>query len=246
MSLDALDVLARVGDALARREDRVIGRRGRGERGELHRLPVPAVGRRVVLRRLVGRAVLPPEIDLVARAERADEIGVGAVAPASGDRGARRARSADQRPGGLRPGDLVVGGDRGKQRGARLAGERVGLLDLTDRSGDVEVLDLGLLHEAGQLGRVEGAPPVGRVILQRGATRLGRGEAVGAGHVEPGIGHDRIRDAAAEREGEARHRDAGRSSGTRTHRRAHSCDTGAGAGRPKRGSGHRPHVIGSS
>ncbi len=124
--------------------------------------------------RLQRVAVLPPEVELIACAQRSlvvDDLAAAVGEPRGGG------------AGGARISLLPGAGKARQQRRARLPRLGVGLDDARDGGGDVEVDGLRLFHQLRQLRGSESAPPVQR----RRRIRLA-GVFVLRGNVERGIG----------------------------------------------------------
>jgi hypothetical protein len=138
-----IEIVARDAQPVLRREHLEIRRADAHDGGEDHHLLVEAAGDRILFGCARGRAVLAPEVDLVAGVERGrKEVALGPAA-----RAAETLGEADEV-------------DRRQQRRAGDLGLRVGLHDAPDRSADVEIGDLRLFHQIGELARAEAAPPV--------------------------------------------------------------------------------------
>jgi hypothetical protein len=183
----AVHVVTGDAQAVLRRQHLEVGIGHRRDGGERHHLAVEAARHRDLLGGEQRLAVLAPEIDLVARVER--DVVERAPPVAAAGAGAGRER-------GLGARGAAAAGDEGKERRAGDARLGVGLQDARHRRADVEVGELRLFHERGQLGRAELAPPV---QLRKGRVR-GRARclAVGIGNVEGEIGPVRVRQAGGE------------------------------------------------
>ena len=132
------------------------------------------------------RAVLAPQVDLVARVEdRAEVVD------------ARRHAGAGARCGS-------VEGEHRQERRARDAGRRIGLLDSSNRRRDIEIVEMRAFDQIGQFARAEAAPPVGR--RQRRA--LAVAGAIGRRHVDRagGVGHLGRQQAAREQRHRQQHK----------------------------------------
>ncbi len=154
-----LDVLVRDPQPVLRCQHQEIGGRDADDGADRDHVAVEARGDGVLLRGARGRAVLAPEIDLVAGGE-GDAIG-GAIGPAGGP----RARHAG----------VEIGA--GQQRRAGDLALRVGLDDPRDRGRDVEIRGLRFLDQRGELARAKAAPPVERRRRRRCETSTRRDSA---------------------------------------------------------------------
>ena len=172
-----------------------IGVGDRRQRRQRDDVAIEAAGDRGLFRRLGGVAVLAPEIQLVAGAERGRIIDhlAAAIGQAAGA-GARGAGIAF----------LTIAVEARQQRRARDSRLRIGLPEPRGGGGNVQIDGLRLLHQAGQLPRTEAAPPVER----RRRIRCGRkpGRLVALGHVERGIGKILGQNAARGTRDQAKHR----------------------------------------
>ena len=176
-----------------------IGVGDRRQRGQRDDVAVETVGDRGLFRRLRGVAVLAPEIQLVAGAERGRIVDhlAAAIGQAAGA-GAGRA--------GI--GFLTIAVEARQQRRAGDPRLRIGLPEPRGGRGDVQIDGLRLLHQAGQLPRAKAAPPVER---RRRIRSLGKpGRLVAFGDVERGIGKILGQDAACGTGDEAEHRERSR------------------------------------
>jgi hypothetical protein len=149
-------------------------------------------------RRLQRRAVLAPEVELVARAERHPhvvlriEAGVDERFAVAERRGFRR----------LRARSVAVEVDRRQKCGAGDARLRVGLNDARYGGGDVEIGGSHLLDDFGELMRAETVPPIERRKPRFGRFRLARTEVVFFGDVDGRVGFVETQQATAERLGD--------------------------------------------
>ena len=123
-----------------------IGIGDAGQRRQRHHVAIEAVGDGGLLRGLRRVAVLSPEIELIAGAERGRIV--DDLSPAIG-------QAAGARAGGAGIGFRTGTGEARQQRRARHARLRVGLDESRDRRGDVQIDGLGFLHQRGQLRRRE-------------------------------------------------------------------------------------------
>ncbi len=108
-------------------------------------------------------------------------------------------------------------GHRRQQRRPRHPDLRIGLHDLGNGDGDVEIENLRLLHQRGQLRRPEAAPPI-----QRRHGRIGcvpRRLAIARGNLKIEFGPFAAKDAAGQRRAEQEHGESGGS----TNFAARSC-----------------------
>ena len=143
-AVGGLVVLPRDPQLVLRLEHQEIGVADRGDGRDHDHLLGEAGGDGGLLRGARGRAVLAPEIDLVAGVERGlEDVALGAA----------------RRPHPLRePGEV----DFRQQRRADDLGLRVGLHDAANGCRDVEIGGLRLLDQIGQLARAKAAPPIER------------------------------------------------------------------------------------
>ena len=173
-----------------------IGVGDRRQRGQRDDVAIEAVGDRGLFRRLRGVAVLAPEIELVAGAERGRIV--DHLAAAIG-------QAAGAGAGGAGIGLLAGAAEARQQRRARDPRLRIGLPEPRGGGGDVQIDGLRLLHQAGQLPRTKAAPPVERRRRVRGLRKPRR--LVAFGNVERGIGKILGQDAAGGAGDEAKHRE---------------------------------------
>ncbi len=158
--LDGVEDALRAGDValggpnpVLRRQHLEIGVGDADQRGERHHVAIEAGGDRGLLRRLRGVAVLAPEIELVAGAERG--LVVDDFAAAIG-------QPAGTGPGAAGIGLLTGAAEARQQRRTRHACLGVRLDEARGGRRDVQIDGLGLLHQRGQFRRTEAAPPVQR------------------------------------------------------------------------------------
>ena len=194
-ALGAGDVLLRGAKPVLRGQHLEIGVGDRRQRGQRDDVAVETVGDRGLFRRLRGVAVLAPEIELVAGAERGRIVDHFAAAIG-------QAAGAGARGAGI--GLLTVAVEARQQRRARDPRLRIGLPEPRGGGRDVQIDGLRLLHQAGQLPRAKAAPPVERRRRIRSLRKPGR--LVAFGDVERGIGKILGQDAARGAGDEAEHR----------------------------------------
>ena len=198
-ALGAGDVLLRGPKPVLRGQHLEIGVGDRRQRRQRDDVAIEAVGDRGLFRRLRGVAVLAPEIQLVAGAERGRIV--DHLAAAIG-------QAAGAGAGGAGIGFLTVAVEARQQRRARDSRLRIGLPEPRGGGRDVQIDGLRLLHQARQLPRAEAAPPVERRRRVRGLRRPRR--LVAFGNVERGIGKILGQDAARGTGDEAKHRERSR------------------------------------
>ncbi len=158
--LDRLENARRAGDVVLggakpvlRGQHLEIGIGDAGQRGERDHVAIEAVGDRGFLRGLRGVAVLAPEIEFIAGAERGRIV--DDLASAIGQPAGARARVAGI---GLLPG-AAQARQQCRACDTRL---RVGLDEAGGGGRDVQIDRLGILHQGGQFPRTKPAPPVER------------------------------------------------------------------------------------
>ncbi len=152
-ALGAGDVALRGANPVLRGQHLEIGVGDRRQRRQRDDVAIEAVGDRGLFRRLRGVAVLAPEIELVAGAQRGRVI--DHLAAAIG-------QAAGAGAGGAGIGLLTGAAEARQQRRAGDPRLRIGLPEPRGGGGDVEIDGLRLLHQHGQLARTEAAPPVER------------------------------------------------------------------------------------
>jgi len=189
-ALGCCQVLAGDAQLVLRGENLEIGIGDGDHRRQCDNLAIISRDRRVFLRRIERRAILAPEVEHVARGQSGLESieGRPAEAVAAGDGiGAALLLSFGAR----------ISRQRREQGRARHPDQGIGLDDLGDGHGDIEVVKLGRLHQRGELGGTEAAPPVqGR----NGGVRIALAcRAIGLGHFKIEFGAFRAEDAARER-----------------------------------------------
>ena len=170
-----------------RRQHLEIGIGDADQRGQRHHVAIEPGGDGDFLRRLRGVAVLAPEIELVAGAERG--LVVDDFAAAIG-------QAAGAGTGGAGIGLLTGAAEARQQRRARDARLRVRLDEARGGRRDVQIDGLGLLHQRGQFRRTEAAPPVQR--RRRVGTGQSRGLVPLPGMSSAGSGRSLVRMQPAE------------------------------------------------
>ena len=182
----ALQVVAGDAQAVLRPQHQEIGVRDARHGGERDHFAVEAGGDCDLLGRAERRAVLAPKIELIACQQRCPVRHVlRLAAPArADDAAAGDHRAAAARLRGARPGCRRVEVHGRQQRRARDPRLRVRLHDARDRGRDVEIGDVGLLDERGELPGAEAAPPV---ELGQGRLGLAPRLPVGARNVDGDI-----------------------------------------------------------
>ena len=175
-----------------------IGIGDAGQRGQRNHIAIEAVGDGGFLGGLRGVAVLAPEIEFIAGAERCRIV--DDLASAIGQAAGARARG----PGiGL----LTVAVQARQQRRAGDTRLRVGLDEARGGGRDVQIDRLGFLHQSGQFPRTESAPPIQR----RRRIRVGQSRGfVTVGNVQRGIGNILGQDAARRTRDNAQRREPSR------------------------------------
>ena len=137
-------VFARDAQAILRRQHLEISVGDAHHGGQADHLAVIAAGDRALFGGAQGRAVLAPEVDLVAGGKRGrQQVALRSAKRTGGAAGGGRLRTAQTRR-------AAIEGDAGQERRAGDARLRVGLHDLRDRRGDVEIGGARLFDERGQ------------------------------------------------------------------------------------------------
>ena len=186
-------------DPVLRRQHLEIGVGDAGQRGQRHHVAIEAVGDGGLLRRLRGIAVLAPEIELVARAERG--LIVDDLAAAIGQAAGARARGAriGLRPVPLRLGSSAAPAIRACASAWMKRATAAAISRLTVCASSISAVSSA---------RTKAAPPVER--RRRVVRSSSAGGLVAVGNIERGVGKVLGQDAARRARDEAKHSDRAR------------------------------------